>query len=50
MLLHWEYYRKNYPGKIKERCRKGIPDAVRAQAWAALLGLPPAGGATSYLG
>jgi hypothetical protein len=38
MLDHWpDYMNKNYK-KIRERCRKGIPSAVRPKAWFYLSG------------
>jgi TBC1 domain family member 10 len=38
MLANWsEYMSKNYK-KIRERCRKGIPSAVRPKAWFYLSG------------
>lgn len=33
MMAHWkEYMAKNYK-KVRERCRKGIPQSVRPKAW-----------------
>lgn len=38
MMEHWkEYMAKNYK-KIRERCRKGIPQSVRPKAWFYLSG------------
>jgi TBC1 domain family member 10 len=38
MLSHWsEYMSKNYK-KVRERCRKGIPSAIRPKAWFYLSG------------
>jgi len=39
MLKDWHKYEKTKPLKTKRRVRKGIPDAVRRQAWGLLLGL-----------
>lgn len=38
MIGHWkEYMAKNYK-KVRERCRKGIPQSVRPEAWFYLSG------------
>uniref|UniRef100_A0A182UIQ1 Rab-GAP TBC domain-containing protein n=1 Tax=Anopheles melas TaxID=34690 RepID=A0A182UIQ1_9DIPT len=38
MTAHWaEYMNTNYK-KVRERCRKGIPDALRQKAWFLLTG------------
>ncbi|XP_058118967.1 TBC1 domain family member whacked [Anopheles ziemanni] len=38
MTTHWsEYMNTNYK-KVRERCRKGIPDALRQKAWFLLTG------------
>ncbi|KAM3574271.1 hypothetical protein VYU27_003752 [Nannochloropsis oceanica] len=39
MLRNWSKYKHLKPVKTKRRIRKGIPDAVRRQAWGLLLGL-----------
>jgi hypothetical protein len=38
MLTHWDEWASTKPGHVKQRCRKGIPDAVRGRAWLAMVG------------
>ena len=38
MLASWESTRTKFPQVLKRRCRKGIPNGIRGQAWAALSG------------
>ena len=38
MIGHWDSYMRSNYKKVRERCRKGIPGSLRAQAWAHLCG------------
>lgn len=38
MLNDWDTWMLKRPGKIKSRCRKGIPDSLRGRIWARLTG------------
>jgi len=38
MLNHWDHFMLRKYDKVRERCRKGIPSAIRARAWQYLCG------------
>lgn len=38
MLSQWEVWTHTQPDRIKNRCRKGIPDSLRGRAWLAIVG------------
>ncbi|VDP74145.1 unnamed protein product [Echinostoma caproni] len=40
MCSHWEYWAIKNRFKLRERCRKGIPDSMRCEAWQRLCSSP----------
>ena len=38
MLNHWDAFMIKRYDKVRDRCRKGIPSAIRARAWQHLCG------------
>ncbi|CAL8096141.1 unnamed protein product [Calicophoron daubneyi] len=40
MCQHWEFWAVKNRNKLRERCRKGIPDSMRCEAWQRLCSSP----------
>eukprot|EP00943_MAST-04B_sp_MAST-4B-sp1_P004690 g4690.t1 len=38
MMSQWEHFEQKYPGKIRQRIRKGIPNILRGHMWMSLTG------------
>ncbi|VDK35616.1 unnamed protein product [Taenia asiatica] len=38
MCRNWDYWSTTGIKKLRERCRKGIPDSMRGEAWQRLVG------------
>lgn len=38
MIANWDRFTLAHPGKLKSRCRKGVPDSLRGMVWARLTG------------
>ena len=38
MMANWEHFEQKYPGKIRQRIRRGIPDTLRGHMWMSLTG------------
>eukprot|EP00945_MAST-04E_sp_MAST-4E-sp1_P007912 g7912.t1 len=38
MMSHWEHFEQKYPGKIRQRIRRGIPNVLRGHMWMSLTG------------
>mmetsp|Transcript_38019 Transcript_38019/g.61600 ORF Transcript_38019/g.61600 Transcript_38019/m.61600 type:complete len:324 (+) Transcript_38019:177-1148(+) len=37
ILPDWQIYKKKYPGKLKDKVRRGVPDEIRGTAWPEML-------------
>ncbi len=40
MCRNWDYWSTTGLKKLRDRCRKGIPDSMRGEAWQRLVGSP----------
>eukprot|EP00041_Stephanoeca_diplocostata_P014048 m.252170 g.252170 ORF g.252170 m.252170 type:complete len:500 (+) comp19557_c0_seq3:192-1691(+) len=38
MISNWDFWMSKHPMKVKQRCRKGIPNSIRGRAWQMLCG------------